>query len=77
MYVLLEKVKKKPCLGTELLAREPTKQYCIKRPPSSSAYQPSASGTFLSEQTTTSNQPAVLFSQNKPATGNQPAVLFS
>jgi hypothetical protein len=24
-----------------------------------------------------SHQPAVLFSQNKPATGNQPAVLFS
>jgi hypothetical protein len=24
-----------------------------------------------------SNQPAVLFSQNKPATSNQPAVLFS
>jgi hypothetical protein len=31
--------------------------------------------TFLSEQT--SNQPAVLFSQNKPVTSNQPAVLFS
>jgi hypothetical protein len=29
------------------------------------AYQPPASSTFLSEQT--SNQPAVLFSQNKPA----------
>jgi hypothetical protein len=31
------------------------------------AYQPPASSTFLSEQPTTSNQPAVLFSQNKPA----------
>jgi hypothetical protein len=31
------------------------------------AYQPPASSTFLSEQTSTSNQPAVLFSQNKPA----------
>jgi hypothetical protein len=29
------------------------------------AYQPPASSTFFSEQT--SNQPAVLFSQNKPA----------
>jgi hypothetical protein len=32
-----------------------------------SAYQPPASSAFLSEQTSTSNQPAVLFSQNKPA----------
>jgi hypothetical protein len=37
------------------------------------AYQPPASSTFLSEQT--SNQPAVLFSQNKsaPAISHQPA----
>jgi hypothetical protein len=36
------------------------------------AYQPPASSTFLSEQT--SNQPAVLFSQNKsaPAISHQP-----
>jgi hypothetical protein len=36
------------------------------------AYQPSASSTFLSQQT--SNQPAVLFSQNKsaPAISHQP-----
>jgi hypothetical protein len=33
--------------------------------PVRSAYQSPASSTFLSEQT--SNQPAVLFSQNKPA----------
>jgi hypothetical protein len=33
--------------------------------PVRSAYQPPASSAFLSEQT--SNQPAVLFSQNKPA----------
>jgi hypothetical protein len=39
------------------------------------AYQPPASSVFLSEQT--SHQPAVFFSQNKPATSNQPAVLFS
>jgi hypothetical protein len=30
------------------------------------AYQPPANNTFLSEQTSTSNQPAVLFSHNKP-----------
>jgi hypothetical protein len=37
-------------------------------------YQPPASSTFLSEQTSTSNQPAVLFSQNKsaPAISHQP-----
>jgi hypothetical protein len=34
------------------------------------AYQPPASSTFISEQT--SNQPAVLFSQNKPAISHQP-----
>jgi hypothetical protein len=31
------------------------------------AYQPPANSTFLSEQTSTSNQPVVLFSQTKPA----------
>jgi hypothetical protein len=31
------------------------------------AYQPPASSTFLSDEPATSNQPAVLFSQNKPA----------
>jgi hypothetical protein len=38
------------------------------------AYQPPASSNFLSEQTTTSNQPTVLFSQNKsaPAISHQP-----
>jgi hypothetical protein len=38
------------------------------------AYQPPASSTFLSEQTTTSNQPIVLVSQNKsaPAINHQP-----
>jgi hypothetical protein len=38
------------------------------------AYQPPASSTFLSEQTATSNQPAVLFSQKKstPAISHQP-----
>jgi hypothetical protein len=30
-------------------------------------YQQPASNTFLSEQPTISNQPTVLFSQNKPA----------
>jgi hypothetical protein len=34
------------------------------------AYQPPASSTFISEQT--SNQSAVLFSQNKSAPANQP-----
>jgi hypothetical protein len=32
---------------------------------------------FSQNKPATSNQPAVLFSQNKPATSNQPAVLFS
>jgi hypothetical protein len=31
------------------------------------AYQPPASSTFLSEQISHQQQPAVLFSQNKPA----------
>jgi hypothetical protein len=31
------------------------------------AYQPPGNSTFLSQQTSQSNQPAVLFSQNKPA----------
>jgi hypothetical protein len=31
------------------------------------AYQPPASSTFLSDEPTTSNQPTVLFSQNKSA----------
>jgi hypothetical protein len=35
-----------------------------------SAYQPPASSTFLSEQI--SHQPAVFFSQNKPAISHQP-----
>jgi hypothetical protein len=44
------------------------------------AYQPPASSTFFSQQT--SNQPAVLFSQNKPAPAishqpNEQAVCFS
>jgi hypothetical protein len=38
------------------------------------AYQPPTSSTFLSQQLATSNQPAVLFSQNKsaPAISHQP-----
>jgi hypothetical protein len=38
------------------------------------AYQPPANSTFLSQQISTSNQPAVLFSQNKsaPAISHQP-----
>jgi hypothetical protein len=35
-------------------------------------YQPPANSTFLSEQT--SHQPALFFSQNKPASSNHPAV---
>jgi hypothetical protein len=31
------------------------------------AYQPPANSIFLSDKPATSNQPAVLFSQNKPA----------
>jgi hypothetical protein len=31
------------------------------------AYQPPASSTFLSDKPATSNQPAILFSQNRPA----------
>jgi hypothetical protein len=38
-----------------------------KRHPVRLAYLPPASSTFLSEQTSYSNQPTVLFSQNKPA----------
>jgi hypothetical protein len=38
------------------------------------ASQPQVSSTFLSEQTTTSNQPTLLFSHNKsaPAISHQP-----
>jgi hypothetical protein len=40
----------------------------ISKPqPVRSAYQPPVSSTFLSEQTSHSNQPAVLFSRNKSA----------
>jgi hypothetical protein len=45
-------------------------QFAQEYQPVRSAYQPPASSTFLSERTspaTSRNQPAVLFSQNKPA----------
>jgi hypothetical protein len=46
----------------------------ISKQPVRSAYQPPVNSTFFSEQTSHSNQPAVLFSRNKsaPAISHQP-----
>jgi hypothetical protein len=51
-------------LATVIVGGDTTRHIRNKQPVRS-AYQPPASSTFLSEQT--SNQPAVLFSQNKSA----------